>query len=353
MGESTVEHPTLINIETTQRCNLKCKMCGRVNATSLDFRHSDMTMDIFEKILPIMGNAKTIWLSGFGEPLLHKNIARMVRMAKDNSKDAEVSFTTNAMLLTADKASELIDAGLDKMQVSIDGSTSWGHVGGGGSIEKVVANLKRLNDIKASRGKDYPKVIFAFVGMKDNLKELSSILDIAHGLGVDSITVQPLRPISEKMRDQNIYRHLDYAKREISRAADKAKRLGIKFEAQFMDFDLSAQRRECTFPNYFIHVSYDGLVYMCCGGMSSGYNVMDKPIIEIWNSDAYAKIRESLARQELLEKCRVCSIMFNTIENQERDIQPEKSFRQKLKERRLGGLVHSAKSKMKRILGIR
>ncbi len=320
MDKYNVEHPRAINIEPTQRCNLRCKMCGRVNVDPANYKHTDMSIEVFEKILPLMKDAESISLTGFGEPLLNKDLAEMVRLAKQNSVKAEVMFTTNAALLTAKKAEELIDAGLDKFQVSIDGTTKWGHVGGGASVEKVINNLKRLNEIKARKNTDKPAVIFAFCAMKDNIHEIPDILDIAHDLGVKFITVQPLRPGTEEMRDQNIFRHLEYAKKVIDQSVEKAKGLGIVLQAQFMDLKLSEERRECTFPSWFFHVSFDGSVYMCCGGMPSGCNVKDQAVVEIWNSDPYRDLRKRMDTQDFPARCKTCSIMYNTIKNQEKDI---------------------------------
>jgi radical SAM protein with 4Fe4S-binding SPASM domain len=354
MNNYRIESPDLINIETTQRCNLKCRMCGRVDKSAADYRHTDMDMDVFMKATPLMQGVKSIWLSGFGEPLLHKNLAEMVAISKKFGPSAKVGFTTNAMLLTEDKSRELIDAGLDQMQVSVDGSTKWGHVGGGANLQKVIANLKRLNELKAEKGVSNPEILFAFVAMKDNMHELLEVLDVAATLKVKFFTLQPLRPSTEEIRKQNIYRNLEYAKKYVEAAREKAKSLGIIFEAQFMDFDMSSQRRDCSFPKWFISIAYDGSVYMCCAGMPAWQNVKETAIGDIWNSEIYLKLRQSIDTGDLPVKCRSCSIMYNTIENQEKDI-PEKAVTliDKIKQKGFFGSIRSATAITKRRLGIK
>jgi radical SAM protein with 4Fe4S-binding SPASM domain len=137
----------------------------------------------------------------------------------------------------------------------------------------------------------------------------------------------------------------------IDKARKKAESLGITIEAQFMDFEMSDKRRDCGFPSEFLHVSLDGSVYMCCGGMPTFQNVKDTPVCDIWNSEIYLKLRQSLDTGDYPVKCLNCSIMYNTIENQERDIIKHLTLLEKIRKKGFLGSIKSAIALTRRRFG--
>lgn len=88
-------------------------------------KHYDvMKFPLYKKIIDDLQEfsdpVKTIRLYGFGEPLLNKSFCDMVRYAKNSDKVLNVDTTTNASLLTKDLNSNLIDSGIDRINVSIE-----------------------------------------------------------------------------------------------------------------------------------------------------------------------------------------------------------------------------------------
>ena len=82
-----------------------------------------MKMELFKKIVHDMQEFdepfKMVHVYGFGEPLINPHLADFIRMLKDNNVAEKTEITTNASLLNKEKAHELIDAGLDKIQISV------------------------------------------------------------------------------------------------------------------------------------------------------------------------------------------------------------------------------------------
>ena len=90
--------PELINIETTWRCNFKCKMCGHsISGVTLPSQ-TDIAVETIENLLPILVTAKTIWLAGCGEPLMHPRIFEIITRLKGVNRAGTVAFTSNAAL---------------------------------------------------------------------------------------------------------------------------------------------------------------------------------------------------------------------------------------------------------------
>lgn len=129
-----------ITIDVTSRCNLKCKHC-RVNEIEYD-----MTLDEIEKVFKKLKDFKPrgVFISG-GEPLIRKDIVEIVKKSK---KLAPVTvLNTNSLLLTEDLLKELIDAGLDYIQVSLDGTEdAHDYIRGKGTYKKTIEKMKMINN---------------------------------------------------------------------------------------------------------------------------------------------------------------------------------------------------------------
>jgi cyclic pyranopterin phosphate synthase len=110
---------TDLRVSVTDRCNMRCRYCMPLEATFLP-RAALLT---FEEIARVVGLAagmgiRTVRLTG-GEPLLRRDLHRLVAMLVATSGIEEVSLTTNGLLL-AEQAQPLADAGLGRLNVSLD-----------------------------------------------------------------------------------------------------------------------------------------------------------------------------------------------------------------------------------------
>ena len=111
--------PKLVDIELTNCCNMRCKMCptgcGTTNRTS-----GYMDTRMIERILDELSQYKTpIRLIRWGEPLMHPAIYDIIRRAKE--LDIAVHLNTNGLMLSPSIAKMLISTGVDSIKVSIQG----------------------------------------------------------------------------------------------------------------------------------------------------------------------------------------------------------------------------------------
>lgn len=110
-----------LRVSVTDRCNLRCEYCMPPEGIELK-GHGDMLT--YEEIVSIVGAAVglgigKVRLTG-GEPLVRKGIDSLVRLLREIDGIEEVSMTTNGILLTPDMAVRLKDAGLDRLNISLD-----------------------------------------------------------------------------------------------------------------------------------------------------------------------------------------------------------------------------------------
>ena len=129
-----------ITIDVTSKCNLRCKHC-RVNEIGYD-----MTLDEIEEVFNKLTDFKPrgVFISG-GEPLIRDDIVEIVKKSK---KLAPVTIlNTNSLLLTENKLKELIDSGLNYIQVSVDGiEEQHDYIRGKGTYKKTIEKMKLINE---------------------------------------------------------------------------------------------------------------------------------------------------------------------------------------------------------------
>jgi radical SAM protein with 4Fe4S-binding SPASM domain len=150
--------PLHLDIEPTNACNLRCPFCATThNAYNKGF----MKEDVWKKILDEAGenHLYSLKFTYRGEPLLHKDLPKMVKYAKDAGV-MDVYFNTNAVLLNDRLIKELLDAGLDRISVSFEGfeKETYEKYRVGSDFSRVVGNVERLKKIRDDAGSKKPLV---------------------------------------------------------------------------------------------------------------------------------------------------------------------------------------------------
>lgn len=119
-------YPLLVDLETVSRCNLKCPMCPTVTDEFVEkrvnpFKKGQISFPLVEKIVDeVAGRIYSLRLSWIGEPTLHPRLVDAARLAKSRGIK-EVSFLTNGSKLHLKYFTQLVEAGVDLITVSIDG----------------------------------------------------------------------------------------------------------------------------------------------------------------------------------------------------------------------------------------
>lgn len=121
--------PYIINIDPCDRCNFQCKFCPtgdrELMARTPGRNHGVMSWELYKKVIDDIcqfeDKVKVIRLYKDGEPLLNPRFADMVRYAKESGCCDRVDTTTNGVLLTKELGQKIIDAKLDRINISIEG----------------------------------------------------------------------------------------------------------------------------------------------------------------------------------------------------------------------------------------
>jgi MoaA/NifB/PqqE/SkfB family radical SAM enzyme len=193
-----------------------------------------MSSETFSRILEglhAFSPKPDIFFGGLGEPLSHPHIVDMVRDAK--RVGATVELITNGTLLTSSLSIQLIQAGLDRLWVSLDGATPESYMDVRLALPNVLANLNEFQNIRRGRYGLHPynlqldasvlnmkafdlevkpvdlqlqpQLGIVFVAMKRNIADLPAVLKIAQQLGALHFLVTNVIPYTPQMEKEMLY----------------------------------------------------------------------------------------------------------------------------------------------------
>ena len=153
--------PLHLDIETTNACNLRCPYCASSSNGWGENKKGFIEFDLFKRIIDeaAENGCYCVKFSLRGEPLLHPKLPEMIKYTM-NSGIIDCYFNTNGMLLTEDMINMIIESGLPRLSISIDGwdKTSFEKNRLGADYNIVVNNIKNLLNIRRIGNFSYPKV---------------------------------------------------------------------------------------------------------------------------------------------------------------------------------------------------
>jgi MoaA/NifB/PqqE/SkfB family radical SAM enzyme len=146
--------PGMVLIELTNACNLHCAKCPTHEAGR---GAGYIDEELFDKVLNDIRNGGSpieIALSGGGEPTIHPQVVEFVRRAADLPNSTRIGFATNAIELTPELSRRLLDAGLNRLKVSLDTNDPFTYLKFNrvDAYHQVVENVKAFCAIKKDGG---------------------------------------------------------------------------------------------------------------------------------------------------------------------------------------------------------
>ena len=143
-----VKKLTSLIIEPTNTCNLRCTFCFVTEGMTRD--GGFMGFSLFKKIIDDCPDLEHLCMHNWGEPLLHKDIFKMIEYAKNKGVNYVV-MNTNGTLLTAKMIDRIVDSKLDIIRFSIDGSAETFKRVRGVDLFKIEENINKLKKTKEAR----------------------------------------------------------------------------------------------------------------------------------------------------------------------------------------------------------
>ena len=329
---TTERPPVCLYLETTNRCNLLCTTCPRTYEELEP--PADMSWELFTSIVDQLPDLQRAVLHGVGEPMLVRNLPRMVRYLKD--RGVYVLFNTNGTVLTEKSGRAMIAAGLDELRVSLDASNAatYRQVRGKDYFGRILRNVRAFRELQVREGHEKPRVSAWLTGLKETIAELPEFVRVAAGIGVKEVYLQRLvffeeDAIGRARPDQALYEQLSGDEAAaLAEAEALAASLGMTFSASGAASEpgMSLKREGsgspwsmCRRPWTVMYVTANGRALPCCIAPFSqrGYenytlgDATQETLREIWNGAAYQSFREALLSDVPPAACASCGMRWS------------------------------------------
>jgi len=240
--------PSIIQLEPTTKCNLKCKHCIRTSEVN-----SDISISLFKSILKQLApknkrKKPLLFLTGLGEPFLNPNIFHMIKYAK--RLGFQVGLTSNLTIMNQSIAKKLIATDLDFLSISIEYADKelFEFIREGAVFEKVLSNIQLLVQVRKQLGSNKPKITLESV-IFDNttINQIVRLIDLAKTLRVDGI-VFPAQTSPHKIHTR--YNELTCLLRHLS------------VKVNYIKIELISPSKICEALNR-CYITFDGKVLPC------------------------------------------------------------------------------------------
>jgi len=233
-----------------------------------------------------------------GEPYLNRDFLDMVKYASE--KGLYTATSTNAHYLTDEIARKTVESGLDRLIISIDGTTQdvYQQYRIGGKLEKVIEGARNIVKWKKQLKSKTPFVFFQFLVVKPNEHQVNEIKKLGQEIGVDEVRFKTaqvydyendpnqLIPVNEKFSR--------YKKNQVGKIIPKNK-----------------MANHCWKLWHANVITWDGLVVPCCFDKDATHqlgNLKNRSFKEIWKNDNYKQFRsELMTSRKNIDICANCS----------------------------------------------
>lgn len=292
-----LETPYVVQFFPIYACNFTCKYCHHsIPKTDRKFVTDWPVMEyqLYEKCINELAEfpdkVKTLRFVGMGEPLLHKDIIRMVQTAKEKQVANNVEIITNGSLLTHEMSDGLIAAGLDRLVISLQGTTGKKYQDVCGinlDFEEFVGNIRYFYEHKKNTQMYLKIVDIALADEEDRKRYFHIFGNICDTIGIENtVPIFPDVAFNERLEEAQ----------------------GTRTQ-----FGLPVKHvKVCPQAFYTMQINPDGKIVGCYAVYYP--RILDdcnqKSLIDIWNGEGYKLFRRQMleGRDNVCEFCKECRI---------------------------------------------
>ncbi len=290
--------PISISFEPTTSCNLRCPECPsglRAFTRPTGMLHQNFFRDTIDQLAPHLSYLVFYFQ---GEPFLNPDFLDMVQHAV--SKKIYTATSTNAHYLTDAIAKRTVESGLDRLIISIDGTTqqTYQQYRVGGRLDKVVAGAANIVKWKKELRSKTPFVIFQFLVVRHNEHQIADVKNLAKEIGVDDVWLKTAQ-VYDFQNDPN----------KLIPSIAKYSRYG-KDRNGTMQFK-GNNAKHCWRLWHDPVITWDGAVVPCCFDKDAQHKLGDlktQSFKELWQHGVYKKFRgDVLQSRQNIDICANCS----------------------------------------------
>ena len=289
--------PFTISFEPTTACNLRCPECpsglrafsrptGNLKADF--FRHTIDT--IYKELLYLIFYFQ-------GEPYINPKFLDMVQYA--HQKGIYTITSTNGHFLNDENARKTIESGLDRLIISVDGTTqeTYENYRIGGKLEVVLQGARNIVRWKRQLRSSTPHIIFQFLVVRPNEHQIEEIYALAREIGIDEVKLKSAQLYDYKFGHPLLPQQEKYARYR----QEKDGTYSVKNELL----------NHCWKLWHSCVVTWDGAVVPCCFDKDAKFQLGDlkeNELREVWHNEKYQGFRQKiLGGRDQIEICKNCT----------------------------------------------
>jgi len=289
--------PMTISIEPTTACNLRCPECPS-GLRSFTRETGNLKEDFFRSTIDDLYKDLTYLIFYFqGEPFINPKFLDMVRYASD--KGIYTITSTNAHFLNDENARKTIESGLDRMIISVDGTTQevYQNYRKEGNLETVLQGARNVVKWKRELKSNTPHIIFQFLVVKPNEHQIPEIYRLAKEIGIDEV----------KLKTAQVYNFENG--NDLIPTIDKYSRYRKQEDGTFRV--KNQLLNHCWKLWHACVITWDGIVVPCCFDKDAVHKLGDLKKIkfrEIWHGPSYKNFRNTLSKgRDKIDICNNCT----------------------------------------------
>jgi radical SAM protein with 4Fe4S-binding SPASM domain len=295
--------PTILQIEPTNRCNLRCSLCPV--AEGLIRESGFMKPELFRRIIDeVQDFVFLILLWEWGEPFIHPDIYEMIAYA--HSKGIQLVSSSNGHIFAhGDHAEKVVRSGLDSLIVAVDGVSqeTYTKYRRDGNLETVLTGIRSVVAKKRELNLQTPFINLRFIAMRHNEHEIPLLDNLAKSLGVDVFTLKTLYPghdVDPAQDKYNAFIPQNPRYRRFQYTDDFAR--------------IRQVRNPCNHLWRSPAIHWNGVVCPCSFDVEENYPFGDlekTTLRDIWFGDAYTTMRRQFRDNwESIHACGNCSYAY-------------------------------------------
>lgn len=290
-------YPFSISFEPTTSCNLRCPECPS-GLRAFTRPIGMLEKDFFTKTIEDLHQEMMYLIFYFqGEPYLNPDFLDMVQFA--STKKIYTATSTNAHFLNDQNAKRTIESGLDRLIISIDGTTqeTYQQYRIGGNLSKVIEGAKNIVKWKKQLKSKTPYIFFQFLVVRHNEHQIEDIKKLAKEIGVDDVRFKTAQVYDYKNGNPLIPTIEKYSRYKKNKAGN--------YEIK------NSLDNHCWKLWHACVISWDGIVVPCCFDKDAQYqlgNLKTNNFKEIWHNKEYKEFRKKLiSGRKNIDICANCS----------------------------------------------
>ena len=289
--------PITISVEPTTACNLRCPECpSGLRAFTRDT--GNLQKPLFQKVIDEL-NSQLIYLIFYfqGEPYINPDFLEMVHYA--HQKGVYTITSTNGHFLNDANAKKTIDSGLDRLIISVDGTTqeTYEDYRKEGNLHRVLQGAENIVKWKRKLKSSKPHVIFQFLVTSKNEHQIPEIYQLAQKIGIDEVKLKTIQVYDYKAGHPLLPKDEKYSRY-------KSQKDGSYVLKNKMSNHCWKLWHSCV-------ITWDGGVVPCCFDKDAKYQfgqLKTETFQQVWQKKNYTQFRAQLLKgRDQIDICTNCS----------------------------------------------